>query len=89
MSTQQAGPSGQATYSAAGGTTVQSEASRPVVVLGYICAVLVPLVGFIIGAVLATKHKGTANNPGTGIMATAGAVFVVGMLLIAAAGSGA
>jgi hypothetical protein len=92
MSTHQADATGHTpvggSYPVAGQATVQPAApSKWVVALGYICSVLVPIVGFIYGAVLGIKYKGSATNPGTGIMVTAVAVFLISALLIASAGS--
>jgi NADH:ubiquinone oxidoreductase subunit 6 (subunit J) len=88
VSTQQAGSSGAPAFSAAGAVTAQSAPpSKVTLVLGYVCAVLFPIVGFVIGLVVAIKHRGGAHNPGTGIMVTAVAVFLLSMFLIAAAGS--
>jgi hypothetical protein len=89
VSTSQAGSSGPPAFSAAGAVTAQpAPTSKVTLVIGYVCAVLFPLIGFVIGAVVAAKHRGGARNPGTGIMATAVAVFVLSMLVIAAAGAG-
>jgi hypothetical protein len=53
------------------------------VISGYVFAVLIPIVGLILGLVAAAKHKGTGANHGVWIIVTAVAAFFVYLLLMA------
>jgi hypothetical protein len=56
---------------------------------GYVSAVLVPLLGFILGLVAIKKHDGMGTNHGVWIIVTAVSVFVPYLLMIAAGSSSA
>jgi hypothetical protein len=90
MSTYPAGTSSPASVGASDETTIQPvKVSKSIVVFGYVSAILVPLVGFIVGGALYLKHRGAADNPGTGIVATAGIAWLLFFVFaIAASGSG-
>jgi hypothetical protein len=73
----------------AGQTTVATSGSpRWLVVVGYVGAVLAPLIlGVPIGAYVSSRHTGAGPNPGTRIMKTAVVVLLFNLLLFVALSS--
>jgi hypothetical protein len=59
------------------------------VVGGYVSAVLVPLLGFILGSVAIKKHEGTGANHGVWIVVTAASMSVLYFLMLAGGSSSA
>jgi hypothetical protein len=72
---------------AAGVQPTQPSVPTGLVIGGYVSAVLVPLLGFILGFVAIKKHEGTGTNHGVWIIVTAVSMFVLYFLMLAAAGS--
>ena len=67
--------------------TSASEPARPSIgtglaVGGYLSAVLIPILGAILGLVAHKKHNGVGTNHGAGMIAVAAASFLVNLLIV-------
>jgi hypothetical protein len=56
---------------------IEDETPVGLIVAGYVLAVLIPLVGFILGIVAITRRNRTARSNGVGIVVTSVVAFVV------------
>jgi hypothetical protein len=67
--------------------TSAAEQARPgigagLAVGGYVSALLIPILGLILGLVANRKHNGVGTNHGAGIIALAAASFLVNLALV-------
>jgi len=56
-------------------------------IAGYILAVIIPLVGFILGIVSAVKHKGQGTNHGVFIIIVSVVAFIFWLVILSSGGS--
>jgi hypothetical protein len=61
--------------------------SLGLVVAGYVLALLIPIVGFVLGVVALKKHPGTGTNHGVWIIVAAVVGVVLNLMLLTAGGS--
>jgi general stress protein CsbA len=67
--------------------TQASSPSAGLVIAGYLFALLVPLVGVVLGVSALKKYDGVGTNHGHWIIAASVASFVIGFLMIASSGA--
>jgi hypothetical protein len=57
--------------------------STGLVISGYVAALLVPIVGVILGVIAARQYSGAGTNHARGIFAVSAISFVLGLLMLA------
>jgi hypothetical protein len=56
-------------------------------VIGYVCALIIPIVGFVLGLVKMGQHRGRETNHGLWIVLLSVGVFVLDIVIIVVSGS--
>jgi len=76
----------QSTEQAAGSP---AQSGVGLVIAGYVFALVIPIVGLVLGIVTAKKHNGVGTNHGVWIVSLSVLSFIASAAIIAAAGSSA